>query len=200
MHNVSELSEALNPIKQRVMREFLKLLKNKDYCDISVSELTKAAKVGRTSFYRIFNRKLDVLMACHEQLFSQLFASKNTAEDWLAKEPAANVVEMLRFFNSNSAFRRSMAYQLGSDMALANRLLRQQLEVFISERLQQCFGERLQIPASILGCAIGGLYFNLFTMGVMGSALDNELNSPERQAGYLQQLTSAQIKAALAES
>ncbi|WP_052074821.1 TetR/AcrR family transcriptional regulator [Shewanella mangrovi] len=200
MHNFSESSEVLNPVKQRVMREFLNLLKQKDYCDISVSELTKAAEVGRTSFYRIFNRKLDVLMACHEQLFSQLFASKTSAEDWLALEPAANVGEMLRFFNSNSAFRRSMAYQLGSDMALANRMLRQQLESFIAERLQQCFGEQLQIPAAILGCAIGGLYFNLFTLGVMGNALDKELDSPELQASYLQRLTCAQIKAALGKS
>ncbi|WP_417761195.1 TetR/AcrR family transcriptional regulator [Shewanella sp.] len=195
MNTINEPSDELNPVKLRVMREFLNLLKSKDYCDISVSELAQAAQVGRTSFYRLFNRKLDVLLACHEQLFAKLFVGKETATDWLSPEPAEHLVEMLTFFNSNSAFRRSMAYQLGSDMALANRLLRQQLEQVISERLQQCFAEQLQIPADTLGCAIGGLYFNLFTMGIMGGA--NE--SPANQARYLQLLTRAQIKAALGE-
>lgn len=195
MNTISDLSDEPNPVRQRIMREFLNQLKSKDYCDISVSELAQAAEVGRTSFYRLFNRKLDVLLACHEQLFAKLFVGKDSAADWLAAEPADHLVEMLSFFNSNGAFRRSMAYQLGSDMALANRLLRQQLEQFISERLQRCFGEQLQIPADTLGCAIGGLYFNLFTMGIIGGAND----TPANQARYLQLLTRAQIKAALEE-
>lgn len=67
---------------EHITDSFLKLLVEKPIADISISELTDLAGVGRASFYRNFRRKEDIITACLNQLFSEWineYENKNNA-------------------------------------------------------------------------------------------------------------------------
>ena len=48
-------------VAESITLALIQLMKKKDFCDISITELTKRAGVGRVSFYRNFEDKTDVL-------------------------------------------------------------------------------------------------------------------------------------------
>lgn len=55
----------------QITKAFLELFKNMSIDEISISELTNKAGVGRASFYRNFNRKEDILILYINNLFSE---------------------------------------------------------------------------------------------------------------------------------
>jgi len=62
-------NEKINILVKDAMTEaLLKLLKNKNLEEISITEITKKAGVGRVSFYRNFNSKEDILKKYTDQL------------------------------------------------------------------------------------------------------------------------------------
>jgi AcrR family transcriptional regulator len=61
----------------------LDLLASKSYSKISVSEITAAADVARTTFYTHFNGKDELLMSCLDDIFDSFF------ENFQAKFPAS---------------------------------------------------------------------------------------------------------------
>jgi len=65
-------------VKKQITKALLKLLETKNINDISISELTSTAKIGRVSFYRNYQSKEDVLQQESDRLLSEwgnLFAS-----------------------------------------------------------------------------------------------------------------------------
>ena len=48
-------------VKKQILTALLDLLKEKPLSDISVSELTSKAEIGRVSFYRNYQNKEDIL-------------------------------------------------------------------------------------------------------------------------------------------
>lgn len=68
----------------KVLHAFKEMLKQQDYRDIAVADIAYKADVGRTTFYRYFKRKLDILIALHQNIFEDIFADLQSAEDWLS--------------------------------------------------------------------------------------------------------------------
>ena len=48
-------------VKEQITKTLLRLLETKNIDDISISELTNAAEIGRVSFYRNYKSKEDIL-------------------------------------------------------------------------------------------------------------------------------------------
>lgn len=55
------MNKLANGSKQYIMVALLNLMEQKDFDDISISEIVKKAGVGRATFYRNFNSKEDVI-------------------------------------------------------------------------------------------------------------------------------------------
>ncbi len=60
-------------VKKRLTEAFLQLLEEKDLEEISISELCSRAEVGRTSFYRNYEDKKDILREYLGRLSDSLF-------------------------------------------------------------------------------------------------------------------------------
>lgn len=65
-------------VKTQITTAFLDLLAQKEFKDISISEITSAAKVSRVSFYRNYEEKEDILRTYIKQLFSGWRKDENT--------------------------------------------------------------------------------------------------------------------------
>ena len=61
-HRMNMNNEQKNTyVKKQILAALLNLLKEKPLSDISVSELTNKAEIGRVSFYRNYQNKEDLL-------------------------------------------------------------------------------------------------------------------------------------------
>lgn len=58
-------------VKKRILDALLDLLKEKPLSDISVSELTSRAEIGRVSFYRNYQNKEDILKEESDRLIKE---------------------------------------------------------------------------------------------------------------------------------
>lgn len=73
---------------EHITDELLRLLKEKELSEISISELCKLAGVGRASFYRNFKNKEDVLRHYIHKLLSQ-WAKNESSKDLPLSESLA---------------------------------------------------------------------------------------------------------------
>lgn len=101
--NVSPMSnEGRNAyVTEHITAAMLDLLTEKSMDDISISELTDKAQVGRVSFYRNYNSKEDVLRAYLEKLFCE-WTSNSKDEN---NEPLSELLRrMILHFEENRSF------------------------------------------------------------------------------------------------
>ncbi|WP_204165111.1 TetR/AcrR family transcriptional regulator [Shewanella algidipiscicola] len=172
----------------------MELLKDKDYCDITVVELLEKADVGKTTFYRHYERKLDVFLAIHDSLFESFFQDLTTLEDWLSLRPRSSVIAMLNRISVQSSFRRSMSYKLGNDAPQAHRQLKYNLTTLIEQRLAVAFEtDNFIIPLPCLASSLAAVYLDFISQ-----LFSDQLSySVEDKAASLQRLTQALLRAAI---
>lgn len=59
--------------KQKMATALLSIMKQYDYKEITVTQITQEAHLSRQTFYRLFSDKDAILMLCFENLFHQCF-------------------------------------------------------------------------------------------------------------------------------
>ncbi|RTR40578.1 TetR/AcrR family transcriptional regulator [Shewanella canadensis] len=184
----------INRSRSRIQQALAGLLKDKDYCDITVAELIEKADVGKTTFYRHYERKLDVFLAMHDTLFDTLLQDLTVREDWLSLTPRPSVIAMLSRISAQSSFRRSVAYKLGNDAPQAHRQLKCNLTALIEQRLTSAFDtDDFIIPLPSLASTMAAIYLDFITQLFN----DSLTSSVEEKATSLQRLTQANLRAAI---
>ncbi|MCT8944372.1 TetR/AcrR family transcriptional regulator [Shewanella putrefaciens] len=177
----------------KVLNAFKEMLKQQDYRDIAVADIAYKADVGRTTFYRYFKRKLDILIALHQNIFEDIFADLQSAEDWLSTNTPPSLEKLLITFSRNSMFRRSMSFRLGSDLDAATKQLQTKLVQHIENKLVNTFNtDEFIIPSHTLAHSIAALY-----LSQIQQLIASPHPCPTQQAKYLHLLTRGIILAAL---
>lgn len=177
----------------KVLHAFKEMLKQQDYRDIAVADIAYKADVGRTTFYRYFKRKLDILIALHQNIFEDIFADLQSAEDWLSTNTPPSLEKLLITFSRNSMFRRSMSFRLGNDLDAATKQLQTKLVQHIENKLVNTFNtDEFIIPSHTLAHSIAALY-----LSQIQQLIASPHPCPTQQAKYLHLLTRGIILAAL---
>ncbi len=177
----------------KVLHAFKEMLKQQDYRDIAVADIAYKADLGRTTFYRYFKRKLDILIALHQNIFEDIFADLQSAEDWLSTNTPPSLEKLLITFSRNSMFRRSMSFRLGSDLDAATKQLQTKLVQHIENKLVNTFNtDEFIIPSHTLAHSIAALY-----LSQIQQLIASPHPCPTQQAKYLHLLTRGIILAAL---
>ena len=97
-------------VKEQLTKTLLLLLETKNINDISISELTDTAQIGRVSFYRNYKSKEDILRQEADRLFTQwgnLFQSMPSNEEY-----NSFFLSLFDFFQCNKPF-FTILYQSG---------------------------------------------------------------------------------------
>lgn len=97
MSNEGRNSYAIN----QITNAFLELLKEKNFEDISISELTDKAGVGRATFYRNYEKKEDIVKAYISEIFGEW---TNTWDENRNAPLSEHVRTMLKHFEKHHAF------------------------------------------------------------------------------------------------
>jgi len=97
-------------VKEQIIKTLLLLLETKNIDDISISELTSTAEIGRVSFYRNYKSKEDVLQQEADRLLAQwgsIFQAMPTNEEY-----NSFFLSLFDFFQNNKSFFTTL-YQSG---------------------------------------------------------------------------------------
>jgi len=180
--------------RQNIVTALTERLRLVTYQQVTVGELMRQASVGRSTFYRHFSSKLDVLLLHHTNRFRQMLADYQSEQDWLALEAAPSLHHFFGRVAANSNLRRSLGYTLGADSELAKhkiaRLIVNEVEANLARTLPTA---DLTLPLPMLTSAIAA---NIQSQVVAFKDLTNKQET-EAFVNRLQHLNRGLILAAL---
>ena len=148
--------------KSAIKNALLELIREKNYPDISVSEITERGNIGRSTLYKHYQSKAHVLLDIHKDVFEHLFSGMSTSESWLAPEPPA---ELISFFEQSRRLGKNpflLSYKLGSDLDYLICNINLQLTAIIEKRLRNAFKDGdSTLPLPILAQSVSNVYSGL---------------------------------------
>lgn len=106
-------------VKSRITDALLQLLKEKDISEISISELTCKAQIGRVSFYRNYQTKEDILKEESDRLIKEWGHSYETNPE---SSPETLFPSLFDFYRAHKEF-YSILYQAGMTSVMLETIL-----------------------------------------------------------------------------
>ena len=91
---------------------FFSLLREKEYTRITVSELAERATVARRTFYRLYERKEDVILHYFERLFALYYQEHNTLQRYDVERIAKEYFTFWYSYREPLLFFRKMAWTI----------------------------------------------------------------------------------------
>ena len=169
---------------------FKELLQDKSYGDISVGEIADRADIGRSTFYRHFNGKADVLIGLHEEIFGHIFLGADSREKWLSEEPSEALKTFWVHHHLSSGPMVSLSGDIGADADYLMLNVTRLLTMYIEKGLRQAFSDQeSSVPLSVLASSIAGIYVMIL---MSWKSAFRELDGHE-MARHVQRLTRAVV-------
>ncbi|MFC6322519.1 TetR/AcrR family transcriptional regulator [Companilactobacillus baiquanensis] len=91
---MNKRQEQAEATKEKIKQTTLRLIKTKNFSDLSVEDITKASGVAKGTFYHYFKKKEDIILLLGLQSFVQL-------EDSTLRYEEGNINERLRYYFIN---------------------------------------------------------------------------------------------------
>ena len=179
--------------KRALITAFAELLHRQSYQSITIQTITERANTGRSTFYRHFQSKADVLVEMHKEFFKGLALGFLPAGNALPQPPSPGLVRMLTLFKQAGALPVSLT-SLGDDADYVFRQISILLCQSIEEKLHAAWGEQAStIPFPLLAQAMTGIY-----MGLLRGVAENQSTfSPEQLAETITRLNGALLREAI---
>jgi AcrR family transcriptional regulator len=169
---------------------FIQLVAEKGYEAVTVSDITERANVGRTTFYRHFQGKEDILFSLHNAFFATLSFGLDSRQRWLNDEPPPQLIVFLEKMQERRQGARSL-YAPDKDFDLLVRRIDQLLARQFEDGLRQAFSEsEFSIPFSILAQSIAGTYSWLLRWWFSQRI---PIHTPAQFAAYIHRLARAAV-------
>jgi len=153
------------------------LLEHKEYYEITITDIVDTADIGKTTFYRHYDRKLDIFVEMHNQIFDGMFQELVNRDDWLNTKATSKLTAIAKKAVGKTGGRSSIAYKLGNDWPNAQRLLNECLTDKINKNLNVAFkGYSWTIDIDYVANAIASLYMDF---------LIQLNNTPDKQSAII---------------
>jgi AcrR family transcriptional regulator len=148
--------------KSAIKNALLELIREKNYPDITVGEITRRGNVGRSTLYKHYQSKADVLVDIHKDMFEHLLKGLSTSESWLAPNPPAELMLFFKRYRQLGKNPFSLSYKLGSDLDFLIRNINHQFAAIVEKRLLHSFNKwDSSIPLPIVAQSISNIYSGL---------------------------------------
>jgi len=183
--------------KTAVIGAFTELLREKSYQATTIHEIVERANTGRSTFYRYFQSKADVIVEMHKDIFARVNIAPTSAAAWLAAEPPNQLIQMLALFRETGTTPIYSSTELGADADYVIRQMDALLSHHFEESLRRSFAEQdSTIPFVILGQSIAATYSWLTRAAMQGDCTF----TPLQLAEYIHRLSRAMLREALGET
>lgn len=171
-------------------RAFVTLLSESSYETITIGNVADRADVGRSTFYRHYASKADLLLDWHEDIFRGLHLGLYAGTQWLVKEPP---VQLTAFFERMHNSRMPL-HNFGNDGAFVLRRIGVMLTQQIEDNLRQSFANTtMSVPLTIVARSIAGVYVWIFQWWIM----EHPPYTAEQMATYTHHMIRSVITASV---
>jgi len=183
--------------KTAVISAFTELLREKSYQATTIHDIVMRANTGRSTFYRYFQSKADVILAMHKDIFARVKLAPTSAAEWLADEPPAQLVRLLETFRQTGVAPIYSSTELGTDADYVIRQMDRLLSHHFEESLRNSFPEGDSgIPFAILAQSIAATYSWLSRAAMQGDCAFTSLQLAE----YIHRLSRVMLLETLGET
>ncbi len=139
--------------KRAIREEFLKLLKSKPIEEITVTELSKNAEIGRMTFYLHYNDIYDLHKSMEEEFLQELqniFKNKEIDKEGSIKNRISAMVDYL--YNNKEEFRLIFTRNKAID-----KIAIYSTEIFIEEFYKDNNGDYAKIDVGFIAFGVTGI-------------------------------------------
>ncbi len=174
--------------RQLMEQALIDLTTEKGFANVTVRDIAERAGVNRSTFYRHYLDKYDLLGQYIQEMYARLEAGQSELpQGQPAEEPAASIVEILKQVQQNTGFFRALLSDQG-DTQFCARSFRQFVEQQINRRRNDNFRPaRSQTPPLDMSLS----YLVYAGMGAVLWWLENgQSSTPEQVASWLSQLSN----------
>ncbi|HET7090029.1 MAG TPA: TetR/AcrR family transcriptional regulator C-terminal domain-containing protein [Anaerolineae bacterium] len=185
--------------RKLLQKALIELTIEKGFADVTVHDITERAMVNRSTFYRHYLDKYDLLSQYIEEL-SELIESQDGEASWADQpdqppdQPPAGLVHILKHVQANADFYRVMLGKKGDPALCAEsfrRFIDRQFRRMVSSQAPQADPSRPPIDLSVSYVLHAGI-------GAIVWWLENDQPvPPEQVAVWLNQLSMADISLSL---
>jgi len=185
--------------RKLLQKALIELTIEKGFADVTVRDITERAMVNRSTFYRHYLDKYDLLSQYMEGL-SELIDSQDGEAPWADRpdqppdQPPAGLVRILKHVQANADFYRVMLGKKGDPALCAEsfrRFIDKQFRRMVSSEVPQADPSRPPIDLSVSYILHAGI-------GAIVWWLENDRPvTPEQVAVWLNQLSMADISLSL---
>ncbi len=180
--------------KTAIKNALAELMREQNYPEITVSNIVDRGNIGRSTFYRHYQSKADVLVDRHRDTFDYLFSSLASADDWLSVEPPPEWVAFLEKHQKQGGNHFSWKYKLGNDLDYLFNNINMLLTSTVENKLRNSFSEEessipLPILAQSISTSFSGLIISWFTKF--------QSFDPSRFATYLHRIMGSIVREAV---
>jgi AcrR family transcriptional regulator len=153
---------ASNRTRTAIKQALQAQIRQQNYPDIKVSDITQQANVGRSTFYNHYQSKAQVLVDIHKDMFERIFNVLDSPESWLMNQPPAEWSVFLKNYQRLGRNPFLLSYKLGTDLDFLVTHISQQLSRTIEARLKGIFSDDyFRIPVPIIAEAIATSFSGL---------------------------------------
>jgi AcrR family transcriptional regulator len=182
---------ASNRTRTAIKQALLEQMRQQNYPDVKVGDITQQANVGRSTFYNHYPSKAQVLVDIHKDMFERIFNVLDSQESWLMKQPPAEWILFLKNYQRLGRNPFLLSYKLGTDLDFLITHISQQLSRTIEARLKGTFsGDYFRIPVPIIAEAVAASFSGL----IMSWFIKFQSVDAAEFAGYIQQGIRALIR------
>jgi AcrR family transcriptional regulator len=199
-----KVSQKVDDLRVRRTRKLLQeamveLTIQRGFVDVTVRDITERAMVNRSTFYRHYLDKYDLLSKCIEELIELLDAEEDEAAwdcdpNQPQNQPPAGLLRILNHVQKNADFYRVMLGKKGDPTFCAQsfrKFIEVQFHQMLSNQIELSDTSRPPIEMSVSYILYAGI-------GVIGWWLEqNQPCTPEQLAVWLNQFSTADIGVSL---
>lgn len=180
--------------KEAIKNAVLELLREKNYPDITVKEITERANTGRSTLYKHYQSKADVLVAIHRDMFDNLFTGYTDYESWIVNEPPKELVAFFEKSHRLGSNPFQLSYKLGSDLDYLMTNIHRQLFLTVEDHLRTSLdGRHSYVPIPLLAQSVSHIYSGLIIFWFTNSQSSNI----QEFAGYMHRMVRAVVVEAM---
>ena len=183
----------IHKTKAAIQKALMALLRDVNYPEIRVGQIISKAEIGRSTFYRHYSSKADVMVDIHRGLFGRFFGGYAHADAWHAEEPPQEMVAFLKVLHQMGPVHFSLMYKLGNDLDYLMCAINAAFSQAVEACLHQAFSYApLSLPIPILAHAIAGSCTGL----IMPWAIGSHDTPPVQFASYMHRTMRAILREA----
>ncbi len=175
--------------RELLRNTLVRLIREKDYDEITIQDITNRANLGRTTFYLHYQSKDDLLLDHHADFTTSLNLSQLSREQLLSATPQTEMITFLHRFSEGKFI--YLAIRNAKDFHVIMRGIREQMTNVLAASLEAAYPDTPPtIPLPVLATYIVGAQ-----LGLVDWWLTNHTGyTPQDIAAILQQLQRAAIR------